>query len=99
MERAVVLCQDDQIGLADLPLEIATASQDPVSVAEPKDKEDRELQRESPVTVARHLAERSLITTTLTRHEGRVADAARELGIHRATLYRKMKALGIVSPT
>ena len=40
-------------------------------------------------------AERNVIAETLRQHGGRVADAARTLNVSRATLYRKIKALGI----
>jgi transcriptional regulator of acetoin/glycerol metabolism len=40
-------------------------------------------------------AERSVIVRALTRNGGNASAAARELGIGRATLYRRMKALGI----
>lgn len=40
-------------------------------------------------------AERSVIIRALTRNGGNASAAARELGIGRATLYRRMKALGI----
>ena len=41
--------------------------------------------------------ERELITRTLQQCGGRVTEAARQLGIGRATLYKKMAALGLPS--
>jgi PAS domain S-box-containing protein len=41
--------------------------------------------------------ERDLIVRALDRHGGRTADAAKELGVHRSTLWRKIKRYGIVS--
>ncbi len=38
---------------------------------------------------------RQAIEQALGRHEGRVAAAARDLGIHRATLYRQMRQMGL----
>ncbi|HRD34748.1 MAG TPA: helix-turn-helix domain-containing protein, partial [Rhodocyclaceae bacterium] len=38
------------------------------------------------------------ITAALARHNGRVAAAARELGIHRATLYRRIAQLKHTTP-
>ena len=44
---------------------------------------------------ARRQFERQYIEGTLERHQGRVAGAARALGIQRTNLYRKMRTLGI----
>jgi PAS domain S-box-containing protein len=41
--------------------------------------------------------ERDLIVRTLERHRGRTAAAAKELGVHRSTLWRKIKRFGIVT--
>ena len=41
--------------------------------------------------------ERRVIRAALERHEGDRASAARELGIHKSTLYRKMHRLGLLS--
>ena len=42
--------------------------------------------------------ERDLITRALERHSGSTAAAARELGIHRSTLWRKIKRYGLANP-
>jgi len=39
------------------------------------------------------------ITDAIRRHGGNCRAAAEELGIHRSTLFRKIKALGIKTPT
>jgi PAS domain S-box-containing protein len=39
--------------------------------------------------------ERNLIARALERHRGRIAAAAKELGIHRSTLWRKLKRYGL----
>jgi DNA-binding NtrC family response regulator len=44
---------------------------------------------------ARHRFEREYIAAVLERHQWRMADAARALGIERANLYRKTRQLGI----
>jgi DNA-binding NtrC family response regulator len=41
--------------------------------------------------------ERELINQTLRACDGKVIDAARQLGISRATLYKKIAALGIAT--
>lgn len=45
----------------------------------------------------RSLDERELIVETLNRYRGNRSRAAAELGMHRSTLWRKMKTLGIMS--
>lgn len=44
---------------------------------------------------ARESAERHAIEVALLRHRGRLADAARELGVSRVTLYRLLCAYGM----
>ena len=61
---------------------------------------DREFPADSNLPEGQELAvleqvERDLIARALERHSGRTAAAARELGIHRSTLWRKMKRYGI----
>jgi DNA-binding NtrC family response regulator len=47
---------------------------------------------------ARHTAERYVIELSLLRNRGRMIDAARELDISRATLYRMLAAHGLRTP-
>jgi len=42
--------------------------------------------------------ERECITTVLARHQGRVRDAAKALGIQRTNLYRKVRELHVARP-
>jgi DNA-binding NtrC family response regulator len=44
---------------------------------------------------ARRRFERAYILATLSRHRGRMAEAARALGIQRTNLYRKMRQLDL----
>lgn len=85
VERAVVLCDGEQIQIQDLPPEIVRSAS---------------LEREDSVSTsqvgeARSQVERSCIEQALERHARKVAPAAAELGMHRSTLYRKMRRLGI----
>jgi len=48
-------------------------------------------------TVALREAEKLLITQALRRNNGNRAATARELGVHKSTLFRKIKSLGIQS--
>jgi transcriptional regulator with PAS, ATPase and Fis domain len=63
-------------------------------------RKDKEFPPDSNLPAGQELAvleqvERDLIAQALERHSGRTAAAARELGIHRSTLWRKMKRYGI----
>ena len=79
VERASVLCRDDEIGLADLPDNVrseqggrlARLVQDEASLAE---------------------VERDYVELVLERHEGNQTRAAEVLGIDRRTLYRKLQS-------
>lgn len=81
MEYAFVLCSEGLIGMHHLPPEFHghRESEEPQGVG--------------------HLTLQELeaihITETLRRHGGNRDAAARALGIHRATLFRKIKAIGI----
>jgi PAS domain S-box-containing protein len=77
VERAFVLCLEDRIGLAHLPEGVARPGALPPSVATPHG------------TVAQ--AEAAAIEAALQKHGGNRTHAARELGMHRSTLIRKLK--------
>ncbi len=81
IERAFVLCNEDYIGIEHLPEEI-TAS----VVREGKKDNIRKI---------RDIFEAKVIEEALRRNNFNKTAAAKELGIHRATLFRKMKKLGI----
>lgn len=89
VERAVVLCQTEQVTVADIPFEIAHAT--PLEQAE-------QIAINAPVNVmheATQATEREYIIQALQRNGRKVAQAASELGMHRSTLYRKLEALDI----
>jgi PAS domain S-box-containing protein len=93
VERAVVLCQGDRITLDDIPWEITSVENGPaqrfVSLGTDRDSSEAGLRD------VRSEAERAAILAALERNGGKVSKVAKELGMHRATLYRKMHALGI----
>ncbi len=100
VERAVVLCQGSLITVQDLPYEIAELTVSGQRSAEMPNAErlcsKRVIEGDSrSVSAVRNLAERELIIETLERCSWQVSLAAQELGMHRATLYRKMKKLSI----
>ena len=51
-----------------------------------------------PLRQARARFERQYILDRLSANRGNLGDTARELGIERTNLYRKMKQLGIQAP-
>ena len=85
IERAFVLCERGPIGTAHLPEEL---------------KPRRTPSADSGVDMAeaRKLVEAQLIREALERNRFNRLAAARELGIHKSTLFRKIKALEITIP-
>lgn len=96
IERAVVLCQSNEITLEDLPWEISSAvstGKDFVAGDVPQSAMDG---NGSPkVRQTLEDTQRKLIMDALERNGGTVSAAARDLGMHRATLYRKIRSLDI----
>ena len=78
IERAFILCTSDQIIIDNLPDYIRESQEDHPSVTGPQ---RAKLQH----------AERDTIIKTLEKHGGNRTHAAKELGIHRVTLVRKLK--------
>jgi PAS domain S-box-containing protein len=78
VERSFILCSEGQIGLAHLPPAVAQPAVPPAA---------------GPVPKAGGLegAEAAAIKAALDRHRGNKTRAARDLGIHRTTLLRKLK--------
>lgn len=85
IERAFVICTGDEIGVAHLPEEIFIHK---ITEHVPQD-----------ITRVRHSAEKNSIESALQRNHFNRAATARELGVHKTTLYRKMKSLNIPFPT
>ena len=81
VEHAFVLCPGGVIDVDHLPPELH--------------RDDSSIAGERLGTVTLREMERLHITETLRRHGGNRDAAAKALGIHRATLFRKLKSLGI----
>ena len=106
LERAVILSQSARLEVADLPEDLcATASHEPEAVVAPAaraaarptnggapshESEDAKGLKESLRT-----PERELILRVLNEERWNRSAAAKRLGIHRSTLYQKMRILGI----
>ena len=84
IERAFVLCSSDQISSSHLPEELRGGRTKSV--------------KKGDIDSVRQLAEKQSIQAALQRNSFNRAATARELGIHKTTLYRKMKALMIAFP-
>jgi len=84
IERAFILCGDDAIGVEHLP-ELFTRTR-PVA---PSDE---------PMRRSVELTEAGTILSALERHGYNRLAAARALGIHKSTLFRKMARLGLAVP-
>jgi PAS domain S-box-containing protein len=83
IERAFVLCRDAEIGLEHLPPEL-TAPDGPSHSTE--------------LRAARRLVEVQAIQAALEASGGNRNEAARVLGIHKTTFFRRIKALGLMLP-
>lgn len=84
VERAFVMCTEGFIGIGHLPEELTAASA-LTSI-------------ESGSLRAHQLLDARMITTALERNGYNRTAAARELGIHKTTLFRRMKRLGMSLP-
>ncbi len=84
IERAYVLCRGQQIRLDHLPAELKGAIADHTT--------------RRGIKGIQYATEKQTILAALKRHHNNRQATARELGIHKTTLYRKMKALGIEVP-
>ncbi len=84
IEHAFVLCREGRIELLHLPGEIV-----PVSYSPPHDRK---------IHNAVKTLEAQAIIEALSRNNGNRLAAARELGMHKSSLFRKVKLLGIEMP-
>ena len=84
IERAFILCDQEQIGIAHLPEELTAHG-----VLQSKHGDDRDVHDFIDAEAIRNALERNAFN--------RLA-AANELGIHKTTLFRKIRKLGIVLP-
>jgi two-component system, NtrC family, response regulator HydG len=91
MERAVVLAEGGAIESADLPASLTSAS----APLRPADAAIAEL----PYTEARARAlasfDRAFLGASLERHGGNISAAARALGLHRQSLQKMLRRLGL----
>ena len=84
IERAFILCNAGEIGSGHLPAELTALRAVPRS--------------ESGMRSAHDILDSQAIQAALERHGGNRAAAAGELGIHKTTLFRRIRKLGLVLP-
>jgi transcriptional regulator with PAS, ATPase and Fis domain len=84
IERSFILCGKDQIGISHLPEELTAHGTVRSS--------------SSKIRMARDLLDTHAIRIALEKNSYNRLAAAAELGIHKSTLFRKMKKLGISLP-
>ena len=85
IERAFIMCPDDRIDVAHLPEELRTGA--PFQKA-----------AGSTVKEAHAMLDAQTIRNALAEHHNNRTAAARALGIHKTTLFRRIKKLGIALP-
>jgi PAS domain S-box-containing protein len=81
IEHAFVMCQEEIIQLKHLPPEISL----------PQESAKENKVETSPLEIT----ERKAIKSTLEKHNWNKVEAAKELNLHRSTLWRKMKKFGL----
>jgi two-component system, NtrC family, response regulator HydG len=91
MERAVVMADGDAIGVHDLPATITSSA----ASIRPVDAALAELSWNDARSRAVEAFERSFLIASLERHGGNVSAAARTLGVHRQSLQKMLRRLGL----
>jgi PAS domain S-box-containing protein len=84
IERSFILCNDGYVGIAHLPEELTRHQASPSS--------------SSNIQTAHELLDAQSIRAALERNDYSRVAAAEELGIHKTTLFRRMRKLGIPLP-
>ncbi len=90
IERAVTLCRGERLDVADLPEAIRKAAAPVVPAARHKPKRNE-------LDFARQNGERQRILQALTRHDNNRTRVAKELGISRVALYKKLRKFGLTA--
>ncbi len=99
VERAVILCQSENLSLGDLPQGIYTDNPSYMSADRIVDNLDPGWRGQELKEVKRRVlekVERSYLKMVLSETEGRVGKAAKRAGIHPRGLYAKMKEYGLL---
>ena len=84
IERAFILCGDGPITMAHLPRELLLR--------------DHLSQRTGDLRAVRDLLDAQTIRAALRENNNNRLATARQLGVHKTTLFRRMKKLGLTAP-
>src|ERR1700733_7647332 len=95
LERSLVLCRGDEIGVADLPEEVATRQ--PITARNSENGTDVGL-GEKDFRQAKPKFEVAYLTRQLVSHRWNVSRTAATIGLHRQSLQEKLRELGIRRP-
>lgn len=95
IERAVTLCRGETLDVADLPAAIRTAA---IAAGQPLSPAVHGETR-NQLDVARQHGERQRILQALAKHDNNRTRVAKELGISRVALYKKLRKFGLVETT
>jgi two-component system nitrogen regulation response regulator NtrX len=95
LERSLVLCNGDEIGVDDLPGEVARGES--ISHKPSEDGADVGL-GEKDFREAKHKFEVAYLTKQLVSHRWNVSRTAATIGLHRQSLQEKLRELGIRRP-
>jgi len=95
IERAMVLCRNDEIGVNDLPEEVVKGS--PVLPKSGEDGADLGL-GESDFREAKRKFETAYLRRQLTSHRWNISRTAATIGLHRQSLQERLRELGIRRP-
>ncbi len=105
LERSLVLCASDEIGTADLPVEIREYAEPVVAAAPaagagvaPADSDSDKFLAESDFREAKRQFEIVYLKRKLEEHRWNVSQTAEEVGLHRQSLQEKLRELGIQRP-
>jgi DNA-binding NtrC family response regulator len=95
LERSLVLCRAEEIGVADLPEEVATGQA--ITTRSSENGTDVGL-GEKDFREAKHKFEVAYLTKQLVSHRWNVSRTAATIGLHRQSLQEKLRELGIRRP-
>jgi DNA-binding NtrC family response regulator len=95
LERSLVLCSGDEIGVQDLPLEVARGE---VMAHKPGENGTDVGLGEKDFREAKHKFEVAYLTKQLVSHRWNVSRTAATIGLHRQSLQEKLRELGIRRP-
>jgi PAS domain S-box-containing protein len=84
IERSFILCREGHIGIVHLPAELTSSGLAPSQTAD--------------IRSAQNVLSAQVISAALERNNYNRQAAANELGIHKTTLFRRIKKLGLVLP-